>query len=451
MKKWRKGTKDTRRHLSDKIQPLDVTVGHIGARGDGVASAEIQSRHSQQQKTLFIPLSLPGERITARPLTDTSEGVSCQLTEIIEVSPDRVDPPCSHFGACGGCGLQHWNEAPYRQWKRDRVISAIKRAGLEAATVDALIVAAPGARRRADFVMRRLATGVVLGFHERGSNRIVDITECSILEPSLTALAAHLREVACHLLSPGESGRAQINILDSGPDLLLTFPGEPNLQALEALAKMAETADICRIATSSTGDRGVVPLLERRPPMIRFADVDVSPPPGAFLQATQTGAKAITESVLAGIGSASRIVELHAGCGTLSFPLHQRGRLHVVEGDPAAARALGAAAARAGLHGTFTVETRDLADRPLDTQELADYEALVFDPPRAGARAQAEQIAAGGPDRVVAVSCNPAAFARDARILSEAGYLLDRVVPIDQFLWSPHVELVAHFRRGTAA
>jgi 23S rRNA (uracil1939-C5)-methyltransferase len=377
--------------------------------------------------------------------------VSCQLTEIIEASPDRVDPPCSHFGACGGCGLQHWNEAPYRQWKRDRVISAIKRAGLEATTVDAMIVAAPGERRRADFVMRRLTTGVVLGFNERGSNRIVDITECLILEPNLTALATNLREVACHLLSPGESGRAQINILDSGPDLLLTLPGEPKLQALEALAKMAETADICRISTSKTVDGDVVPLLERRPPMIHFANVAVSPPPGAFLQATRTGAKAITESVLAGIGSASRILELHAGCGTLSFPLHQRGHLHVVEGDPAVARALRTAAARAGLHGTFTVEARDLADRPLDTRELADYEAVVFDPPRAGAREQAKHIAAGGPDRVVAVSCNPATFARDARILSEAGYLLDRVVPIDQFLWSPHVELVAHFRRGTAA
>lgn len=454
MRKPRKGSKGVQRRLADRTSPVEVTIGHVGARGDGVGVANVRSQHTDQQCTLFVPLSLPGERVLARPHADTSDGVSCQLTEILEASPDRMEPACSHFGACGGCGLQHWAPDSYRRWKRDRVLTAIRRAGLEAAHVDPLVIAAPGTRRRADLVMRRLATGAVLGFHERGSNRIVDILECPILEPGLMMLAKALRDMANRILAPGETARASINLLDSGPDLLLTLPREPDLGALEILAAMAEATDICRLATTPSADRDkgpVVPLLERRRPIIRFAGVDVSPPPGAFLQATQSGADAITNAVLAGIGQADRIVELHAGCGTLSFPLHQRGRLHVVEGDPAATRALNAAVARARIQGTFTVETRDLMDRPLETRELALYDALVFDPPRAGARAQAEEIAAGGPGHVVAVSCNPATFARDAHILARAGYRLDRVMPIDQFLWSPHVELVAHFRRGEAA
>lgn len=433
---------------------MEVTVGHIGARGDGVAVAESGPPDSNKQRPMFIPLSLPGERVMARPVSNTGEGITSQLVEITHASPERIEPACRHFGACGGCGLQHWAQTPYRQWKRERVVTAIRRAGFESVQVDALVVADAGTRRRADFVIRRLEAGMVLGFHERGSNRIVNILECPILEPGLMIVADGLREMAERLLAPGESARASVNILDSGPDLLLTLPREPNLEALETLAAMAETADICRIATTTNGHREqglAVPLLERRVPIIRFAGVEVTPPPGAFLQATARGEDAITEAVLAGMGPARRIVELHAGCGTLSFPLHQRGQLHVVEGDRAATAALTAAARRARLGETFTVENRDLADRPLEAPELAAYEALVFDPPRAGARAQAERIAIGGPGRVVAVSCNPATFARDAHILAEAGYRLDRVIPIDQFLWSPHVELVAHFQRGESA
>jgi 23S rRNA (uracil1939-C5)-methyltransferase len=431
-----------------------MTIGTIGARGDGVASAEFKPQISSQNQNVFIPLSLPGERVMARPVSRTSEGISAQLTEIIQASPDRVDPACPYFGACGGCGLQHWATTPYREWKRERVITAIRRAGLEATEIDPLFTAEPGTRRRAEFVMRRLATSTVIGFHERGSNRIVDILECHIIEPGLMTVADGLRKIATQLLARGESARAVVNILDSGPDLLLSLPHEPTLEALESLALMAETVDICRITTTTDTGRAdglAVPLLQRRRPIIRFAGVEVSPPPGAFLQATRKGADAITEAVLAGVGTASRIVELHAGCGTLSFPLHQRGRVHAVEGDPAAVAALNAAAAGASLRGSFTVEVRDLTDQPLGIKELAEHEALVFDPPRAGARAQAEQIAAGGPGRVVAVSCNPSTFARDARFLAEAGYRLDRVIPIDQFLWSPHVELVAHFSRGEPA
>jgi 23S rRNA (uracil1939-C5)-methyltransferase len=449
MRKRKKGRKDARYRFPDRTPPIHVVVDHIGARGDGVASAVIRSGHLDQRRPVFVPMALPGERVLAQPLFDIGEGVSCRLSEIVQASSERVEPACPHFGACGGCGLQHWAAGPYNDWKRERILTALKRAGVSAETVAPIVPASPGTRRRADFVMRRLSGATVLGFHERGGNRIIVIAECPILEPRLLMVARHLKAAAETLLNPGESARALINLLDSGPDLLLTLPGEPKLEALERLAEMAESADLCRLSTAIEGEpEPAVPVLERRPPAIRFAGVDVSPPPGAFLQATACGAEAIVKSVLQAVGSASRIVELHAGCGTLSLPLLRGADLHVVEADPAAVAALETAVRRSQPQHTFTAEIRDLMDNPLQPAELAAYDALVFDPPRAGARAQAECIARGGPDRVAAVSCNPATFARDARILTDAGYRLERVTPIDQFLWSPHVELVASFRRG---
>ena len=450
MVKRRKQPRTGQRRISERTPPVDVIIDHIGARGDGVASTEIGLLHSPRQRPVFVPLALPGERVTAQLTTDTSEGVSSQLTEIIEPSADRVDPPCRHYGSCGGCGLQHWSSKPYQQWKRERVIAAIRRAGLEAGQIDDIVTARPGTRRRADFVMRRLQSGTVLGFHERGSNRIINIEECLILEPVFMKVASGLRAVATDLLLSGETARAAVNLLDSGLDLLLTLPRELGRAALEALSGMADNMDFCRISMISNAKDAnamVVPILERRTPTIRFAGIDVRPPPGTFLQATQQGMEAIVGAVLAGVGKPTRTIELHAGCGTFSFPLHQLGPLHAIEGDATATAAMTAAVNRESLQATLTVETRDLADLPLEPKELEPYDVLVFDPPRAGARAQAERIAAGGPPRVVAVSCNPATFARDAHILADAGYKIDRVVPIDQFLWSPHVELVAHFRR----
>lgn len=445
------GHHQSRRRLPDHAPPIEVTIDHVGGRGDGVATATLGAGHQSRQRSIFVPNTLPGERVAARATSDGGEGVTCQLTELVLPSDDRVDPACPHFGACGGCSLQHWAETPYRQWKRERVIAAIHRSGLDARHIDGLVTARPGTRRRAEFVIRRLQASAVLGFYERGSNRIVDIDACPVLDPMVTGLADALRDIAPALLDPGETARVMVNLLDSGLDMLLTLPGEPGLAALEALAALAERQDLCRVAArleKAEPGATTVPLLERRPARINFAGVDVNPPPGVFLQATSDGADAISRAVHAGVGEAERIGDLYAGCGTLSFPLSKVARVHAVEGDAEAAAALSQAAAKAGIAGSLTVETRDLARRPLMPGDLSIFDALVFDPPRAGARAQAEQIALGGPDRLVAVSCNPATFARDARILAKGGYRLDRVTPIDQFLWSPHVELVAHFSRG---
>ena len=297
--------------------------------------------------------------------------------------------------------------------------------------------------------MRRLEKATIAGFRERGSDRIVDISECPVLDPELARLLPALRGVIPSLIGIGEMVRAAVNLLESGPDLLLSLPREPDRTALESLSALAIEADLCRLSfrTAALDHKMPVPVIERRPPFIRFAGVRVRPPPGVFLQATASGSEAITRAVIAGIGSSANILELFAGCGTLSFPLAKGARLHAIEGDASAAAALRDAAGAAGLAGRVSVETRNLDDRPVLDSELAAFDAVVFDPPRVGARRQVGHIAAAGPGRVVAVSCNPHTFARDARLLAMGGYRLERVIAIDQFLWSPHIELVAHFRR----
>ena len=300
MAKRNGGNNRARRRVPERTPPLEVTISHVGGRGDGVAERESETEpavaagHRRRPRPVFVPTTLPGERVAARPVSESGEGVACQLTEILQASEDRVTPGCPHFGTCGGCALQHWAEQPYRQWKRERVIAAIRRSGLEVGQVDDLVPALPETRRRADFVIRRLEAGAVIGFHERGSNRIIDLETCLVLEPKLTRLAFALRGIVPLLLAAGETARITVNLLDSGLDLLLTLPREPGLEALEALAMLAESRNLCRIATrlEKAGEDGMtVPMLERKTPIIVFAGVDVRPPPGVFLQATGDGAR----------------------------------------------------------------------------------------------------------------------------------------------------------------
>ena len=312
--------------------------------------------------------------------------------------------------------------------------------------------ALPTARRRAAFVMHRFEHRAVIGFHERSGTRIVDIEDCPVLDHALLRLAGVIRAAVPKLIAIGETARATVNLLDTGADLLITLPGEPDRVILKTLSALAVEADLCRVSTVRDGvGRGpAASVVERRKPRIDFAGVGVSPPPGVFFQATAGGAAAIVDAVLAGVGSSRRILDLFGGCGALTFPLAQRGRVHAVDGDPLAVAALRDAAGRAGLSGRISAEHRDLRNRPLIRDDLAGYDAAVFDPPRIGAQTQARELAVAGPERVVAVSCNPDTFARDVRILANGGYRLDCVILVDQFLWLPHVELIAHFSRETA-
>jgi 23S rRNA (uracil1939-C5)-methyltransferase len=287
---------------------------------------------------------------------------------------------------------------------------------------------------------------VSAGFHARESHEIVDMQVCTVLHPALVAAVSPLRELAAEILRPGETGSAVLTRLESGIDLLLELPHVPEMAMLERLAHFADANDLARLSWRAEGQHPT-PAAERRRPRIVFAGVSVDVPADGFLQASAEADAVLTELVLAGVGPAKRIIDLYAGLGTFSFALAREAPVHAVDGARSQIAALTAAAARAVLVGRISAEVRDLEARPLMPDELPGYEAAVFDPPRAGAKAQARALADSDVARVVAVSCNPATFGRDARTLVEGGYRLKRVVPVDQFLWSAEVELVAWFER----
>lgn len=391
-----------------------------------------------------MPGALPGERVAALVEGRRGEGLAGRLVAVLSPSPDRVPPPCPHVGACGGCALQHLAPAAYAAWKRGLLADALHRAGFPDAAVSHLVPAEPGTRRRAEFALR---PGVV-GFHARASAAVVDVPGCLVLAPPLLALAEALRGLDLPVLRP--RAEAQANLTETGLDVVLRTRRRADGAESEGLVRFAETADLARLSLDC-GD-GPVPLVLRRPPRLTLGGVAVEPPAGAFLQATAEGERAIVAAVLAALADlpeGARVADLYAGIGTITFPLAARFRVVALEGDGPAAAALSSAARRAGLAPRVAVETRDLSLRPLAGSELTSVEAVVLDPPREGAKVQAQALAAAPASlrRLVYVSCNPAALARDARVLAAGGWRVRHAVPIDQFLWAAHLESVVVFAR----
>ena len=419
---------------------VELTVAKVGARGDGIALHE--------GKPVYLPFTAPGDRVRARLGALRDAGRAGAVLEVLHQGARRA-PVCPHFGTCGGCALQHLAEEAYRAFKADLVHTALGHRGLDTAGVEALRTLPPATRRRARLAMRCQKGGEAqVGFHARDSREIADIRVCAVLHPRLVALVAPLRELAALLLQARESGSATMTLLDSGVDLLLDLPRVPDLALLERLAAFAHAQDLARLSWRVGEKDTPTPAAERRPARVVLAGVAVDVPADSFLQASVEAERVLTELVLAGVGAAERIADLHAGLGTFTFALAARAAVLAVDGSRAAIAALALAAAKARLAHAVATETRDLDARPLLADELRRFDAVVFDPPRAGAAAQAAALAASDVPRVVAVSCNPATFARDARLLIDGGYRLARVVPVDQFLWSPHVELVASFERA---
>lgn len=419
-------------------ETVELTVERVGSRGDGIAH--------YAGKPVYLAFAAPGDRVQARLGRPRDEGRLGTIVEIL-VPGARQTPSCAHFGACGGCALQHLADDAYRAMKVETVRAALKQRGLDASVVEPVRRLLPGTRRRARIALRRPRKGPVsAGFHARESHEIVDMRVCTVLHPALVAAVSPLRELAAEILRPGETGSAVLTRLESGIDLLLELPHVPEMAMLERLAHFADANDLARLSWRAEGQHPT-PAAERRRPRIVFAGVSVDVPADGFLQASAEADAVLTELVLAGVGPAKRIIDLYAGLGTFSFALAREAPVHAVDGARAQIAALTAAAARAVLVGRISAEVRDLEARPLMPDELPGYEAAVFDPPRAGAKAQARALADSDVARVVAVSCNPATFGRDARTLVEGGYRLKRVVPVDQFLWSAEVELVAWFER----
>ncbi|MDX2101401.1 MAG: TRAM domain-containing protein [Alphaproteobacteria bacterium] len=415
---------------------VEVTITGLGAAGDGLASYD--------DRALYIPLCLPGERVRVEITGRRGDGLAATIVEMLAPAAERAVPACRHYGECGGCDLQHLADGAAADFKAQLVVEALARRAIRVPVLPTRVSPA-ASRRRATLAIRRTARGVILGFNAPESARVVDIAECPVVRPRLAALVAPIRASAPGWLHAGEAADVSLTEGDGSIDMLIRATHEPSLEDREALATLAESLDLARVSWAH--DRGESqPIAWRRPFRVPFGPVAVEPPPGGFLQATEHGEATLAEVVLGALPERGRLVDLFAGCGTFALRLAARGaEVRAVEGDAAAIAALGAAARGAML--AVTAERRDLDDRPLTAADLADVAGLVFDPPRTGARGQAEEIAESAVPVVVAVSCNPASFARDARILIDGGYALDSVQPVDQFRWTAHVELVAVFRR----
>ena len=397
---------------------MEVTIERLGRDGDGIAGA------------LRLPFALPGERWRV------GEGAPALLA----AAPERVEPPCPHFGACGGCALQHAADGFVSGWKAGTIARALAARGL-AAPVRPTATSPAGSRQRAVFAGRRTRKGAAVGFFGRRSDALVEVPGCLVVRPEIVAARPALAALTARGAS--RSGTLRLIVTHGPAGLDVAVAGGKPLDAglRQGLAALAEEADLARLAWE-----GEV-LALRRPPVQPMGRALVVPPPGAFLQATAEGADALVAAVGEATRGAARIADLFAGCGTLALPLAERAAVRAVEGDAAMLAALDAAARRAPGLRPVAVEARDLFRRPLLAGELDGFDAVAIDPPRAGAEAQSLEIARSRVPRVAAVSCDPATFARDARILVDGGFRLDWVQPVDQFRWSGHVEIAAAFSR----
>ena len=417
---------------------VTLDILEIGARGDGVADLAGQR--------YFVPFTLPGETVEAEPRERRGEGIAAELVEVLAPSRHREAPPCAHFGICGGCALQHWRRDAYTAWKVGLIERALKQRGVVAPLFEPPLLGMPAERRRVDFVMRRQGKHVLAGFHERAAQRIVDVGTCVIARPVLNALLEPLRIVLAEVLPEGAAADAIANETDSGLDVLIRPHKrlDLSLERRQALVGLAERADLARL---SWGDRATAePLVTRRSPRLIFDAVTLEPPPGAFLQASKRGEQTMRAAITAWTGDAPRLTDLFAGIGSLS--LGRIGKLTLYESDKAAVTAVDAAARKLGGN-RVSAERRDLFRNPLTASEFDAFDAVLLDPPRAGAVAQTAELARSKVPRVVYASCNPGSFSRDARALQDGGYRLEKLLPIDQFLWSAHVELIALFTRAS--
>jgi 23S rRNA (uracil1939-C5)-methyltransferase len=421
---------------------MRLTVTAIGAGGDGIARTGAGP--------VFIPHTLPGEVVEARLTGKRGDGQAGVVEAILTPSPDRVAPPCAHFEeGCGGCAVQHWAPAAQAGWKRDRLRDALIRAGYPDAAVAETVSTEPGHRRRADFAVRRGPGGVSFGFHLAGSPQVLDLAGCTVLDPRITDLIGPMREMLRRLAALRREGSAVVNLLDTGPDIVLRTDGPLSSTERAALATFAREAGIARIAWALKDGPAEV-AVQTGPATIHLSGAELAPAPGAFLQASPAGEAAIIAAVLAALpkklAGRGRIADLHAGLGTLSVPLAARGRVTAFESDAGAVTALAAAAGRAGVPVSAT--RRDLDRQPLTVAELAPYAAVVLDPPHGGAPEQVPLLARSAVPTVIYVSCNPAALSRDARAFAQAGWALAAATPIDQFVHSAQLEAVVAFTRA---
>jgi 23S rRNA (uracil1939-C5)-methyltransferase len=408
-----------------------LKISRLGHRGDGVADVP--------EGPVYVPYTLPGETVTVGPVAGHPD--RRHLVHVDRPSHERIEPICKHFGACGGCALQHWSLAEYHLWKRSLVVEALAQANVVAPVGD--LIDAHGAGRRRAVLHARRGTHDVLevGFTAPRAHHIVAIDECPILAPGLGGALRAAWAIAEMLKPAGKPLDIQATATDSGLDIDVRGSSALNAERLSELARIAEAQSLARLT------RHGELVAQRTRPLLQVGRAYVPLPPGAFLQATAEGETTLARLVVEHVGKAKRVADLFAGIGTFALRLAETVRVSAADSDVDMIKALERGAYTASGLKPVEAQTRDLFRRPFIASELKAFDAVVFDPPRQGAEAQARELAKSAVPAVVAVSCNAATFTRDAKILIDGGYKLAAVTPVDQFRYSHHVEIVAKFVR----
>lgn len=414
----------------------DITITRLGGLGDGMGELGGQP--------VCVPFTCAGDVVRATITGESSGALKALPEEILQPSSKRRKPPCIHFADCGGCLLQHLQNKDYIAFKQKRLTDAITQAGFDAALVSPLMTLPSATRRRATLHVRTTEGKTDIGFYAPQSHRVVPIGSCLVLAPALDNLLQPLRTLVQSLEGREHLHSISLALTHNGVALTLHSKKEPAFSVLEMLAAFARAHALVCLHWQS--EKKFIPIVETTPLVARFGDVDVPLPQGAFLQASLEGEQAILALILEGLKDCQHVMEFFCGLGTYSVPLAlQNIQVTAFEGVSTMVECLGKAAKKSQL--PLRALVRDLMKQPVSAADIAKADGVLINPPRIGAAAQTKEIAKSGVPLVVMVSCNPATFARDAAYLKDAGYTLEKAVPIDQFLWSPHLETVAVFRK----
>ena len=443
--------------LPKNAPPISLTISHIGSRGDGVGQSSYTHNYEEAMHAVFVPFTLPGEQVIVQPKRLTKQGIFAELVELETAAPERQDGPCAVYGQCGGCQLGHMSQDAYEDWQIEMVRHVIERAGVSVGEWRPPYFSQRQTRRRARLAFRVTSSAVILGFREKDSHQITAPTGCVILHDDIIALLPGL-EAMIGRLPAGAHGECEVTVTPRGCDVTLTLAEEVKGDVVAVLSEGAVGLPILRLHIGVAG----APLtlaLAHEPPVIPWAlphddrrSISLSIPTNSFLQAVPEAEQVMQQDVYEAVGDQMRIADLFCGVGTLSAPLLFRPHMpEMIAGYDLGAEAVDAfqqIADKAGCGDRLQTKTRNLFEAPLTRAECDQFDAVILDPPRAGAQAQVQILSESDVPVVVMASCNPHSFARDAAHLIAGGYRCDWVRVVDQFIMSPHVELVARLSKA---
>lgn len=409
-----------------------LKITDMGANGDGIARLE-------SGEVVFVPFAAKGDLVLADVVKDTDGQMRGKINSISVKSPDRTEPPCRHFGICGGCSLQHLNESAYQEFKKTQVRSALERQGIDVPENFEGVFIPHATRRRANFACRVNKGKAIIGFHERRSANIRDVPDCLLISDGVRRVMESLRPFLPDIIGEGQKADILIQCIEGQSEIGITGKTAPGWEAQQALSDFLRASGASRISIRARDHEAYEMLLEEKPYFKRFDSLVVNLAPGSFLQPSDEGERALSKCVMDGAGDAIRIADLFCGNGTFTGSLMDRD---IMAADSAAAAV--ASLKAAGIKA----EVRNLFKEPYAAFDLEDRGCVILDPPRAGANAQVKILAETNVPKIVYVSCSPQSFAKDAADLIKGGYVLNKLTLVDQFIWSSHTEIVGVFEKG---